>query len=186
MVLRVIAMDFRNGSFLFSHFMAVRYANTGSFMNLFFRHTLIGTIGIAERNGAICSLYFQQQFGYPDATLCNTDLLQEAFRQLDAWLAGSTRTFCLPFEPAQTPFACRVREALLSIPFGAMSTYSGVAAAIGNPHAARAVGSACRRNPLPIFIPCHRVVPAFGGAGLYRGGTALKSTLLELEQRFPS
>ncbi|WP_041464054.1 methylated-DNA--[protein]-cysteine S-methyltransferase [Pelodictyon luteolum] len=152
-------------------------------MHLYFRHTLIGTIGIAERRGAICNLYFQQQFPYPDAALCRTDLLQEAFRQLDAWLAGSIRTFSLPLEPAPTPFARCVREALLCIPPGAVSTYSGVAEAILHPHAARAVGSACSRNPLPLFIPCHRVVPASGGTGLYRGGAALKSTLLELEQR---
>ena len=90
-------------------------------------------------------------------------------------------TFDLPLSPGGTPFQRQVWEALTAIPYGETRTYGEVAAAIGRPRAVRAVGQADHRNPLPILIPCHRVVGADGSLTGYAGGLALKRALLALE-----
>lgn len=152
-------------------------------MNIFFRNLPIGTVGLSEQDGVLTGLYFQGQFRFPDGTLALTPPLNEAFLQLEAWLKGDLDTFRLPLLPPRTPFEGCVREALLAVTRGRTATYGAIAEAIGMPGSARAVGSACRRNPLPLFIPCHRVVPSSGGPGQYRGGAALKLQLLERERQ---
>lgn len=104
-----------------------------------------------------------------------------AASQLQEYLAGRRRVFDLPLAPAGTPFQKEVWRALELVPYGETRTYSQVAEAIGRPGAARAVGGACNANPLPIFIPCHRVVPASGGVGGYAFGLRMKEYLLRLE-----
>jgi len=147
------------------------------------RQTAIGMIGIAESGGVVTNLYFMEKSADRSAETTGTPLLDEAFMQLDAWLAGRVRTFSLPIAAEGTAFAKRVWLALLDIPYGDTAAYNEIAALIGVPGAARAVGSACRRNPLPIFIPCHRVVCSDGGIGGYLGGTEIKQRLLDLERR---
>ncbi|MGM5593567.1 MGMT family protein [Corynebacterium glucuronolyticum] len=71
---------------------------------------------------------------------------------------------------------------MTAIPFGETRTYGQIAEAIGHPRAARAVGTACALNPVPLLVPCHRVVPAGGGVGNYAGGTAMKAALLGMER----
>ncbi len=104
-------------------------------------------------------------------------------RQLDAYFEGRLRRFDVPVDWTLAPpgFARRVLEATARIPFGAVSTYGAVAARAGNPRAARAAGNALRENPVPIVVPCHRVVPASGGIGGYGGQEWRKAWLLELE-----
>ena len=82
-----------------------------------------------------------------------------------------------------TAFQLRVWEAALAIPFGQVRTYSWVARQIGSPKAARAVGSALKKNPYPVIIPCHRVVKSSGDIGGYSRGRKVKVRLLELEKR---
>jgi methylated-DNA-[protein]-cysteine S-methyltransferase len=101
--------------------------------------------------------------------------------QLSEYLAGSRTTFTVPMAPAGTPFQQAVWKQLCAIPYGRTQTYGEVAAAIGNRGAARAVGMANHRNPIPIMIPCHRVVAAGGKLGGYGGGQQLKRRLLRLE-----
>ena len=92
-------------------------------------------------------------------------------------------TFSFPLAPdGGTPFQRQVWRALEAIPFGETRTYGQIAAAVGNPKAVRAVGQANHRNPIPIFIPCHRVVGADGTLTGYAGGLELKRSLLELER----
>lgn len=110
-----------------------------------------------------------------------TKLLREAAQQLEAWLTGQSRSFDLPLSPEGTPFQREVWQALRSIPYGETRSYKDVAAAIGRPRAYRAVGNANNRNPLPIIIPCHRVIGADGSLVGYGGGLWLKSVLLRLE-----
>ncbi|WP_232203878.1 methylated-DNA--[protein]-cysteine S-methyltransferase [Chlorobaculum parvum] len=110
-------------------------------------------------------------------------LIDEAFGQLDAWFAGRLKAFSLPLADARTDFERRVREAMLAIPYGQTAPYGELAAAIGSPGAARAVGSACGRNPLPIIVPCHRVVGVGGRLGGYSSGVELKRWLLDFERR---
>jgi methylated-DNA-[protein]-cysteine S-methyltransferase len=101
--------------------------------------------------------------------------------QLTEYFAGMRREFDLPLAPRGTPFQLRVWQALRAIPFGAVRTYGDVARDIGQPLATRAVGQANGRNPLPIVIPCHRVIAGDGTIGGYSSGLHLKHRLLALE-----
>lgn len=100
----------------------------------------------------------------------------QALRQIAAYLAGTLRSFTIPCSLAGlSPFRRRTLQAVAAIPYGHTATY-------GSLGPARATGTACAANPLPLVIPCHRVLPASGGIGRYRGGAALKQHLLSLEQ----
>ncbi|NLG87469.1 MAG: methylated-DNA--[protein]-cysteine S-methyltransferase [Firmicutes bacterium] len=110
--------------------------------------------------------------------------LKEAVKQLNDYLAGRLRIFSLPLDLRGTTFQIAVWQALLTVPYGKTVTYGDLAVAAGHPRAARAVGSAMRANPLPLFVPCHRVLPADGTLGGYGGGRELKRRLLELEGSF--
>jgi AraC family transcriptional regulator of adaptative response/methylated-DNA-[protein]-cysteine methyltransferase len=96
-------------------------------------------------------------------------------------IAGTLPAHELPFDLRGTAFQRRVWEELRRIPSGQTRTYSQIAAAIGHPKAARAVGRACATNPAPVVVPCHRVVPAAGGLGNYSMGVERKQALLERE-----
>ena len=110
-----------------------------------------------------------------------TPLLRAARTELLEYLSGARRSFDLPLDPAGTDFQRAVWEALGTIPYGQTRTYGEIAAAVGRPKAVRAVGQANHVNPLPIFIPCHRVVGKNGALTGYAGGLDLKGALLALE-----
>lgn len=105
-------------------------------------------------------------------------------KQLREYFAGARRFFDLPLDWGGEGFRARAQRALLDIPYGGTATYAELAAMAGNGRAARAAGSACATNPLPVVVPCHRVVPAGGGLGSYAGGVDIKRQLLELEERY--
>ncbi|HEY8495241.1 MAG TPA: methylated-DNA--[protein]-cysteine S-methyltransferase [Myxococcota bacterium] len=108
--------------------------------------------------------------------------LERARRQLDAYFARRRRRFALPIDwRLATGFRRAVLGAAARIPYGATASYRELACAAGRPAAQRATGTALATNPLPIVIPCHRVVPAGGGLGGYRGGAQAKAALLALE-----
>ncbi len=109
------------------------------------------------------------------------DALGDVKRQLDEYFDGARRTFDLSLEPIGTNFQRRVWDALLDIPYGETRSYGDIAVAIGNPKAAVAVGAANGSNPLPIVIPCHRVVGSDGQLTGYGGGLPAKRYLLDLE-----
>lgn len=138
----------------------------------------VGRLVIAEEDGAIVVI------GWGDTeTESNSPLLAEAVRQIDAYFAGSLSKFDLPLSPAGSPFEQSVWRQMQQIPYGETRTYGQLAAAIGS--AARAVGGACGRNPIPIVIPCHRVLGKTGLGGYSgRGGLATKQALLTLESPF--
>ena len=137
----------------------------------------LGPLTVAARDGAIVALRFggSARWGPADG------VLDEAARQLDEYFAGARRAFDLPLAPAGTPFRRRVWQALRTIPWGRTRSYGAVARALGT--APRAVGGACGANPIPIIVPCHRVVAADGGLGGYSGGEGCdtKRRLLEHE-----
>ncbi|WP_416139698.1 methylated-DNA--[protein]-cysteine S-methyltransferase [Halomonas sp. HK25] len=116
----------------------------------------------------------------PEGAHRDDDALVEARDQLLAYLAGRRRSFSLPLAPGGSDFQRQVWAALLRIPWGKTRTYGELARRLGREGAARAIGTANGANPLPLLIPCHRVVAA-GGLGGYSGGPALKRRLLELE-----
>ena len=109
-------------------------------------------------------------------------LLGEAKRQLDEYFAGSRQRFELALDLHGTPFQRAVWDRLLAIPYGTTTTYGAVAQALGRPDRVRAVGAAIGRTPVPIIVPCHRVVGANGALTGYGGGLHRKRALLDLER----
>lgn len=123
------------------------------------------------------------QFTQPQkALLQTTELLSMATIQLDEYLQGKRTTFSLPFKLTGTPFQLAVWKELQNIPYGQTTSYKEIAQKINKPKAYRAVGMANNKNPLPIIIPCHRVIGSNGKLIGYAGGLKLKNYLLELEQ----
>jgi methylated-DNA-[protein]-cysteine S-methyltransferase len=110
-------------------------------------------------------------------------LLLRVVEQLHAYFAGELRDFDLPLDMQGTEFQRRVWCELQNIPYGETRSYSYVANAIGAPKAVRAVGAANGRNPIPIIVPCHRVIGAAGSLVGYGGGLSMKKFLLDLEAR---
>ena len=112
-------------------------------------------------------------------------LLRAARRQLQEYFAGRRRGFDLPLAPEGTAFQCKVWLTLADIPYGETISYAELASRIDRPSATRAVGAANGRNPLPIVLPCHRVIGADGSLTGFGGGLPTKRWLLELEGALP-
>lgn len=112
--------------------------------------------------------------------------LRFARAQLDEYFAGKRQHFELPLHPVGTPFQLMVWQALRRIPYGVTISYGELARRIGKPKAMRAVGAANGRNPLPIVVPCHRVIGADGSLTGFGGGLPIKRHLLGLEQALPA
>lgn len=143
--------------------------------------TPIGWLTLVEENDRLTHLHFGQQ-AMGETPCRETPLMKEAQTQLTAYFAGNLRQFDLPLAPAGTDFQRRCWDALLQIPYGQTRTYGQQAQCIGQPKAVRAVGMANHRNPLPILIPCHRVVGQNGSLTGYAGGLDTKAFLLRLER----
>jgi methylated-DNA-[protein]-cysteine S-methyltransferase len=109
--------------------------------------------------------------------------LEETIRQLSAYFSGELQRFSLPLAPEGTPFQLEVWRRLCDIPYGETLSYGEVARRIGHPNASRAVGLANGANPIPIVIPCHRVIGSTGKLTGYGGGLLTKEKLLALERR---
>ncbi|RKN82269.1 methylated-DNA--[protein]-cysteine S-methyltransferase [Paenibacillus ginsengarvi] len=107
--------------------------------------------------------------------------MSEYVRQIEAYFAGTLTIFKLPLDMVGTPFQQAIWRAVAAIPYGEVRTYAAIAAAAGSPKAVRAVGAANGANPIPIIVPCHRVIGSSGTLTGYRGGMALKKQLLHHE-----
>lgn len=151
---------------------------------IWFYQTNIGEIGIGEKNGAIVRVTFGRELGGlpPDFEMVETPLLKLAAVEILEYLAGKRKEFDVPLAPEGTPFQKSVWNALQTIPYGETATYGEIAAAVGNPKAARAIGRANHDNPIAILIPCHRVVGANGKLTGYAAGLEIKSALLAIEK----
>lgn len=108
-------------------------------------------------------------------------LLRQARRELEEYAGGRRKRFGLPFELEGTHFQCEVWKALLEIPFGEVRTYGELARALGRQGAARAAGAAAAKNPLPVIVPCHRLIGSGGALTGFSGGVEIKKLLLERE-----
>lgn len=137
-----------------------------------------GLLTIFEDEGALVALEWGRA---PEGGAGDTPLLRDARRQLDAYFDGALREFDLPLQPAGTAFQRRVWARLRDIPYGSTETYGALARELAT--SARALAGACGANPLPVIVPCHRVVAASGALGGYSGGegVATKRALLRLE-----
>lgn len=153
--------------------------------NIFFYDTDIGSIGIAEENGYITKVTFENiSYKLEDYEVKESELIKKAYIQLEEFLGGERKEFKLPLKPLGTEFQNKVWEELCNIPYGETRSYKEIAINIGNEKASRAVGSANNKNPIPIFIPCHRVIGSKGKLVGYLGGVHIKEKLLELEKNF--
>ncbi len=143
--------------------------------------TLVGTISITEDGEGMITGVYLPCSNLPAMDQCETPALKEAAAQINEYLAGKRKEFDLDLRYDGSDFRSRVMEELNRIPYGEVRTYKEIAEAIGYPNSMRAVGTACRDNPLPILVPCHRVIPSTGGYGNYNGGVSMKKKLLNLE-----
>ena len=142
--------------------------------------TPFGWMAVGGEGDVLTRLWLPNQ-AVPRIASHPTPLLLRAEEQLSAYFSGARRAFDLPLAPEGTPFQRKVWAALRQIPWGETRTYRDIAAAVGCPRGFRAVGMANHRNPLPIFVPCHRVVGSDGSLTGYAGGLELKRALLALE-----
>ena len=144
----------------------------------------IGTVRIIERGQHIVQLDLGGKAPFEplaNAVEQETPLLVRAFAQLEEYLAGKRRAFDLPLAPVGTAFQRKVWDALLHIPYGQTRSYRQIAEAVDSPRGFRAVGMANNRNPIAVFIPCHRVIGADGKMVGYGGGVDIKIALLQRE-----
>ncbi|MDX8336383.1 MULTISPECIES: methylated-DNA--[protein]-cysteine S-methyltransferase [Cetobacterium] len=111
-----------------------------------------------------------------------TEILEKAYKEINDFIKGKRKSFTFKINPSGTEFQKSVWNALLNIPYGEVKSYKDIAIAIGNPKACRAVGMANNKNPIPIVIPCHRVIGSNGKLTGYAYGLSLKEHLLNLEK----
>jgi len=142
----------------------------------------VGPLALAADGDALIEIMFHADEPAISPREPLAPVLAEASRQLEAYFAGRLTTFSLPLEPSGTPFQLTVWSALRQIPYGETCSYRELAAAVGRPAAVRAVGAANGRNPIPIVIPCHRVIGSDGRLVGFGGGLDVKRKLLDLEQ----
>ena len=140
----------------------------------------IGFMALAAEGNALVRVYLPNT-PVPRLMSRETPLLAKARTELLEYLNGERKTFDLPMKTEGTPFQERVWSALCRIPCGQVRTYQQIAEEAGSPRGALPVGSALSRNPLPILIPCHRVIASDGSLSGYAGGAELKRYLLALE-----
>jgi len=145
--------------------------------------TPVGEMWLVQDGDALTELKLPGDAA-PEGEAMETPLLREAASQLNEYFAGRRAAFDLPLAPEGTEFRRTVWAALMNIPAGSTASYGDVARAIGKPNASRAVGSANHFNPLPVFIPCHRVIGSGGALVGYGGGLDLKQKLLALEAQY--
>lgn len=148
-------------------------------MAIYYYNTIIGKIGIEEENENIIAVHFGEIKDKKE--IRETKLIKEASIQLFEYLEGKRKEFDLPLNPIGTDFMRNVWKALTSIPYGTTASYEDIAKKVNSPKACRAVGLANNKNPIPIFIPCHRVIGKNGKLVGYGGGLDIKEKLLDIE-----
>lgn len=145
--------------------------------------TPIGELLLVSDGEALTAVQFDDaRRGAPTPDGAADPVIAEAADQLRAYFAGTRTTFDLPLRAAGTPFEQGVWSALQAIPYGETTSYGELASQLGEPGAARAVGRANGRNPIPIIVPCHRVIGADGSLTGFGGGLECKRALLDLER----
>ena len=149
-----------------------------------FLDSLVGRLLLAGNADALMLINFptgnQAQTPHPDWILDDT-IFTESMRQLRQYFAGERTEFSIPLEMDGTDFQIRVWNALREVPFGATESYGDIARRIGQPNASRAIGGANHANPLPIVVPCHRIIGADRSLTGFGGGVETKLKLLEFE-----
>jgi methylated-DNA-[protein]-cysteine S-methyltransferase len=147
--------------------------------------TPLGEVTVVADDDWLTELHLPGDRGVvPDDATEGGPTVDRAAQQLGEWFAGEREHFDLPLAPAGTAFQRRVWAALVGVPYGETASYGDIAAAIGQPTATRAVGAANGRNPIPLIIPCHRIIGTDGSLTGYSGGGGIetKRYLLDFER----
>jgi len=156
----------------------------------------IGTVWVASTTTGLCKISLGQERAGPFLSWLSRnldagdpreapDVMGAATTQLREYLSGQRRDFDVPLDVRGTTFQRAVWSQVARIPYGATATYGDIAQLVGKPRASRAVGGAVGANPLPIVIPCHRVIGARGDLTGFGSGLAIKEALLRLEGAYP-
>ena len=149
---------------------------------LFFYDTELGRLGIRDDGQNITHVYFgAENISKDNVVIEESDLTKLAYTQIKEYIDGQRTAFDLPLHPNGTGFQVKVWKSLTEIPYGETRSYKDIAISIGNENACRAVGMANNKNPIPIIIPCHRVIGSNKKLVGYAGGLDLKQKLLNLE-----
>ena len=151
-------------------------------MNYQHLDTPIGTLRLASNGIQLLKIEFEGQYNN-DVVETSDAVLVNCAHQLTDYFAGKRQRFELALWTKGTPFQQAVWDALADIPYGELRSYKDIAHSINNPAAVRAVGAASGRNPLPIVVPCHRVIGSNGSLTGFAGGLEAKRVLLQLEAR---
>lgn len=138
----------------------------------------IGPLTLSGTETALTKLTFGD---VRQAGTCSAPVLEQAARELSEYFSGTRREFTVPLAPEGSDFQQKVWAALRSVPYGTTASYKDIAVQTGKPGAAVAVGQANSKNPIPIIIPCHRIIGANGKLTGYTGGLHIKKALLRLE-----
>ena len=146
-------------------------------------------IGILEINTTIGSIIRIKFVSKPSKDSMNnskkfSDITQQVLSQINEYFNGDRRVFTIPFKLNLTPFYKRVLKEVHKVEYGSKASYGEIARLVGSDKAVRAVGTANSKNPLPIIIPCHRIISSNGGLGGYSGGLDKKSYLLRHEAKY--
>jgi methylated-DNA-[protein]-cysteine S-methyltransferase len=156
-------------------------------MNTLFLDSPIGRLRLVSDGKHLVKIEFENQYNADEAANETADpVLEASATQLKEYFAGKRHSFDLPLAAAGTDFQRSVWAALAAIPYGELRSYRDIAQSIAKPKAVRAVGAANGRNPLPIVVPCHRVIGADGSLTGFAGGLQAKTYLLELEGAIPA
>jgi len=149
---------------------------------VYYNDTIVGEVGVVEKDGYIIEVLVNEKI--KDAEIKLTNLIQETFDQLDDYFKGKRKEFDIKIKLKGTSFQQKVWEELVRIPYGSTLSYKDIATKIGNMKASRAVGRANNKNPIPIIVPCHRVIGKNGKLVGYAMGLEIKQMLLDLENKY--
>ncbi len=143
--------------------------------------TKIGKLTIGSDDNFITHIFFYKDKVPENIEERETAVIKQAINELNEYFEGKRKNFTVPLNPEGTEFQKKVWKALLNIPYGKTCSYKDIAEKIGSPKACRAVGSSNGKNPIPIIIPCHRVINASGNIGGYSAGLDIKTKLMNIE-----
>ena len=152
-------------------------------MNGFLYQSIIGSLAIYEENGSIVRIEQTDKL-CKESIFQETPIICQTMTELDEYFQGKRTVFSIPIKHHRQGFQAKVLEELQKIPYGTTLSYQQAAENIGHPRAYRAVGGACHHNPLPILIPCHRVIASNGSLTGFGWGVETKQNLLLLEKKF--
>lgn len=143
--------------------------------------SFIGRLAVRDNGSAVTAVYFESEIPDGAENSAVSPISQLIKSQFGEYFAGTLKNFTLPLVPFADNFSGKVYRQMMHIPYGGLISYSELAALSGSPAAARAVGNANNKNPLPVIVPCHRVVGKSGGLTGFRPGVDIKKKLIEFE-----